>query len=46
MDIAREFTALRRLRGWTQEELAEHSGLSVRTIRNLELGRVRNPRQS
>ena len=36
----------RRLRGWTQEELAEHSGLSVRTIRNVELGLVRRPRRS
>lgn len=46
MDISRQIAALRRWRGWTQEELAEHSGLSVRTIRNLELGRVRYPRQS
>lgn len=38
--------ALREQCGWTQEELAERSGLSVRTIRNLELGRVQNPRRS
>ena len=38
--------ALREERGWTQEELAERSGLSVRTIRNLELGWVQNPRRS
>jgi transcriptional regulator with XRE-family HTH domain len=37
---------LRERRGWTQEKLAERSGLSVRTIRNLELGRIQNPRQS
>jgi transcriptional regulator with XRE-family HTH domain len=37
---------LRERRGWTQEQLAERSGLSVRTIRNLELGRIQNPRQS
>ncbi|MFC9285576.1 helix-turn-helix domain-containing protein [Streptomyces sp. NPDC057052] len=43
---SRRLAALRIQRGWTQEELAEHSGLSVRTIRNLELGRVRNPRRS
>jgi transcriptional regulator with XRE-family HTH domain len=42
----RRIASLRLQRGWTQEELAEHSGLSVRTIRNLELGRVRNPRRS
>lgn len=43
---SRRIAALRIQRGWTQEELAEHSGLSVRTIRNLELGRVQNPRRS
>ncbi|MFC8226192.1 helix-turn-helix domain-containing protein [Streptomyces sp. NPDC057287] len=43
---SRRFAALRMQRGWTQEELAEYSGLSVRTIRNLELGRVQNPRRS
>jgi transcriptional regulator with XRE-family HTH domain len=38
------------LRGWrhqqllAQEQLAERCGLSVRTIRNLEAGRVRRPR--
>lgn len=38
---------LRRLRlraGLTQEELAERSGVSVRTIRGLETGHRRNPR--
>jgi predicted ATPase/transcriptional regulator with XRE-family HTH domain len=43
---SRQIAALREKRGWTQEELAERSGLSVRTIRNLELGRVQNPRRS
>lgn len=43
---SRRIATLRLQRGWTQEELAEHSGLSVRTIRNLELGLVRNPRRS
>ncbi|GAA2742157.1 helix-turn-helix domain-containing protein [Kitasatospora cinereorecta] len=43
---SRRIAALRIQRGWTQEELAEYSGLSVRTIRNLELGRVQNPRRS
>lgn len=42
----RRIAALREERGWSQEELAERSGISVRTIRNLELGWVRNPRQS
>jgi predicted ATPase len=36
---------LRKLRGWSQEELAERCGLSVRTIRNVELGSV-DPRRS
>ncbi|MEV5379879.1 MULTISPECIES: helix-turn-helix domain-containing protein [Streptomyces] len=31
--------------GWSQEELAERSGVSVRTIRNLETGTNRNPRR-
>lgn len=43
---AGRIAALREAHGWTQEQLAEHSGLSVRTIRNLELGWVRNPRRS
>jgi transcriptional regulator with XRE-family HTH domain len=43
---SRQIAALREKRGWTQEELAERSGLSVRTIRNLELGLVQNPRRS
>jgi predicted ATPase/transcriptional regulator with XRE-family HTH domain len=32
--------------GWTQEELAERSGVSVRTIRNLEAGVIANPRRA
>jgi transcriptional regulator with XRE-family HTH domain len=43
---SRQIVALRGQHGWTQEQLAERSGLSVRTIRNLELGRVQNPRRS
>jgi predicted ATPase/DNA-binding XRE family transcriptional regulator len=43
---SRQIAALRERRGWTQERLAEESGLSVRTIRNLELGVVQNPRRS
>lgn len=35
--------ARRRLTGLSQEELAERSGLSVRTVRNLECGRTRRP---
>ncbi|WP_371600267.1 helix-turn-helix domain-containing protein [Streptomyces sp. NBC_00564] len=37
---------LRSRRGWTQEELSEKSGISIRTIRNLESGRIANPRRS
>ncbi len=35
----------RMLSGLTQEELAEHSGLSVREIRDLEIGRAERPQQ-
>lgn len=37
---------LRLRKGWTQEELSERSGVSVRTIRNLETGKVSNPRRA
>ncbi|MEV5821807.1 helix-turn-helix domain-containing protein [Micromonospora haikouensis] len=37
--------ALRDTRGLTQEELAEASGSSVRTIREMERGRVRTPQR-
>ncbi|GGV28648.1 hypothetical protein GCM10010293_28260 [Streptomyces griseoflavus] len=49
MDVhqLREFLVnQRRVSGWTQEELAERSGVSVRTIRNLETGSNTNPRRS
>lgn len=36
----------RKISGWTQEELSERSGVSVRTIRNLETGSNTNPRRS
>jgi tetratricopeptide (TPR) repeat protein/transcriptional regulator with XRE-family HTH domain len=36
--------AYRRQLGMTQEELADRTGLSVRTIRELESGRTRSPR--
>ncbi|MER5938012.1 helix-turn-helix domain-containing protein [Streptomyces sp. NPDC001928] len=48
--MAGEFgEVLRRLRtqaGLTQEELAEHSGVSERTIRGLETGKRTNPRMT
>lgn len=37
---------LRLQRGLTQEELAEQSGISVRTIRNFERGLIQRPRRS
>ncbi|MEV6596764.1 helix-turn-helix domain-containing protein [Actinoplanes sp. NPDC051346] len=46
MELGNSLATLRRIRGWTQEELAERCGLSVRTIRNVELGRVGSPRRS
>ncbi|MGW7488597.1 helix-turn-helix domain-containing protein [Streptomyces sp. NPDC054786] len=36
----------RKLVGWSQEKLAERSNVSVRTIRNLETGAIKNPRRS
>ncbi|MGC9666175.1 ATP-binding protein [Planosporangium sp. 12N6] len=36
--------AYRQRQGMTQEELAARTGVSVRSIRNLEAGRVRHPR--
>ena len=33
----------RQERGWTQEELAERAQLAVRTVREIEAGRVRRP---
>lgn len=32
--------------GWSQEQLSEHSSISVRTIRNLETGAIQNPRRT
>ncbi|MFD7280804.1 helix-turn-helix domain-containing protein [Streptomyces sp. NPDC059862] len=49
MDVhqLREFLiSRRRITGWTQEELSERSGVSVRTIRNLETGSNTNPRRT
>jgi tetratricopeptide (TPR) repeat protein/DNA-binding XRE family transcriptional regulator len=38
-----QLSACRRSAGLTQQELADRSGLSVRAISNLELGRARSP---
>jgi tetratricopeptide (TPR) repeat protein len=38
--------AFRARGGWSQEDLADRSGLSVRAIRDLERGRVRCPRRA
>lgn len=46
LDLGRLLTALRAGRGWSQEELADRSGLSVRAIRDLERGHVRRPRRA
>ncbi|WP_203790194.1 BTAD domain-containing putative transcriptional regulator [Paractinoplanes rishiriensis] len=35
--------ARRQAAGWDQESLARAAGVSVRTVRNIELGRVRSP---
>jgi hypothetical protein len=39
--LAAMLASYRRLAGLSQEELAERSGLTVKTISNLESGRVR-----
>lgn len=41
--LGAQLRAHRQAAGLSQEELAERSGLSVRTIRNLECGRARWP---
>ncbi|MBB2893329.1 transcriptional regulator with XRE-family HTH domain [Flexivirga oryzae] len=44
--IATLVEAARHRQGWTQEQLAEATGLSVRTIRNLERDLIEAPRSS
>ncbi len=44
--LGRLLVAFRVGRGWSQEELANRSGLSVRAIRDLERGHVRRPRRA
>jgi transcriptional regulator with XRE-family HTH domain len=36
----------REARGWTQEELAGHSGVPKRTIQEIENGRVSKPQRA
>jgi transcriptional regulator with XRE-family HTH domain len=36
----------REARGWTQDDLAEHSGVPRRTIQEIEAGRVRKPQRA
>ncbi|MEV8372342.1 helix-turn-helix domain-containing protein [Kribbella sp. NPDC056861] len=43
-EIGQQLRALRRRTGLTQEELAERSSLSERSLRDLESGRVQKPR--
>ncbi|MEV6412508.1 tetratricopeptide repeat protein [Kribbella sp. NPDC051718] len=43
-EIGRRIKALRQRSGLTQEELADRSSLSERSLRDLELGRVKKPR--
>jgi tetratricopeptide (TPR) repeat protein/transcriptional regulator with XRE-family HTH domain len=45
-DFGRLLASFRRDRGLSQEELARHSGMSVRAIRDLERGQVEHPRRS
>lgn len=44
--FGRLLAGLRLSGGWSQEELADRSGLSVRAIRDLERGRVGRPRRT
>jgi transcriptional regulator with XRE-family HTH domain len=41
-----QLRAARHMAGWTQDELADLSGISRITIANLEAGRVRDPKSS
>lgn len=43
-EFGRLLKALRQQKGWTQEELAHAATLSVRSVRDLEAGRVARPR--
>lgn len=45
-DFGGYLVSQRRAAGWSQEELAERSTVSVRTIRNLETGAIKSPRKS
>ncbi len=45
-DFGEYLVSQRRAAGWSQEELAERSTVSVRTIRNLETGAIKSPRKS
>ena len=45
-DFGQLLAIFRRDRGLSQEELARHSGMSVRAIRDLERGQVEHPRRS
>jgi len=42
-ELARRLLKLREDRGWTRAELADRSGISARTIRNIEVGDQINP---
>jgi DNA-binding SARP family transcriptional activator len=44
-DLGRVIRERRLAAGWDQESLARLAGVSVRTLRNIELGRVRSPRR-
>lgn len=45
-DLGIYLSTQRRRAGWTQEQLAARSGVSIRTVRNLETGSITNPRRS
>jgi DNA-binding SARP family transcriptional activator len=44
-DVGRVIRERRLASGWNQESLARLAGVSVRTVRNIELGRVHSPRR-
>ncbi len=43
MDVGKQIRSYRELKGWTQIDLANASGINVNTIRKYELG-IRNPK--
>jgi transcriptional regulator with XRE-family HTH domain len=42
--LAKEIIRLRRLKGWSPEDLSDRSGVSASTIKKVESGEIKDPR--